>query len=122
MKLHLTNSNATYQINAYDQHSVTINEQVYAHSLIIMPEYLTKWDIDNFDALMPAHFEPMCKLSPDLILLGTGKTLRFPKPELLASLLKQGIGIEVMDTPAACRTYTILVAEGRVVAAALMFG
>ncbi len=121
MKLHLTSSNVTYQINAYDQSSVTINEQVYAYSLIVMPEYLTKWDIESFDKLMPVHFESVCALSPDLILLGTGKTLRFPKPELFSTLLKQGIGIEVMDTPAACRTYTILVAEGRAVAAALVF-
>jgi len=59
-------------------------------------------------------------LQPDIVVLGTGASLRFPHPRLTRALLEQRIGLEVMDTAAACRTFNILAAEGRRVAAALM--
>jgi uncharacterized protein len=72
------------------------------------------------DALAPAHFETFVALSPEIVLLGTGARLRFPRPELTRALVEARIGLEVMDVQAACRTYNILAAESRKVAAAVL--
>jgi uncharacterized protein len=121
MKFNLDLGDGAYQIQRVDSHSVTINEKVYTDSIIVMPEYLSDWAVESFELLEGAHFQPLCALRPEVVLLGTGQNCRFPAPELLASLINEGIGVEVMDTPAACRTYMILMAEGRAVAAALLF-
>jgi len=121
MKLHQQLSKSTYQIQRVNSHSVTINEKVYTHSLIIMPEYLSDWEVEKFADLDVTHFQQLCALHPKVVLLGTGPKISFPAPKLLAPLTDEGIGVEVMDTNAACRTYTILMAEGRQVAAALLF-
>ncbi len=120
MKFHLTTSNSTYQIKRIDTNSVTINAKKYSNSIIIMPEYLTDWEPTNVDDLKIAHFEILAKLEADIIVLGTGQTIHFPSAELLSPLIQKNIGIEIMDTAAACRTYTILVSEGRKVAAGLL--
>ncbi len=120
MKLHLETSNSTYQIRGYDQHSVTINQKIYTCNLIVMPELLTPWPVPSFEELTIAHFEQLRQLKPDVVLLGTGAQLRFPATELLVPLVNNHIGIEVMTTAAACRTYSVLMAEGRAVAAALL--
>jgi uncharacterized protein len=70
--------------------------------------------------LEAAHFEAILEFMPEIVLLGTGGTLRFPHPRLTEALIRAQIGVEVMDTPAACRTYNILASEGRKVAAALL--
>lgn len=120
MKFHLEMSNGAYQIQRYDKESITVNEKVYTHNLIIMPRYLSNWPVESFDTLQQFHFEQVCSLCPQLVLLGTGRQLRFPSTALLVPLIDQGIGVEVMDTYAACRTYSVLVAEGRQVAAAVL--
>ncbi|MCK5717072.1 MAG: Mth938-like domain-containing protein [Thiomargarita sp.] len=120
MNINLDTSEATYHIQRIESHSVTINDKVYTQSMIIMPESLTSWAVDDFDHLEVAHFQTLLALNPGVVLLGTGQNIRFPAPELLAPLINKGIGVEVMDTAAACRTYTILMAEGRGVAAALI--
>ena len=74
----------------------------------------------GFDGLAEADFERLLETSPEIVLLGTGATQRFPHPRLTAPLHRARVGIEVMDTRAACRTYNILVAEGRNVTAALI--
>ncbi len=121
MKFDLDLGEGTYQIQRYDSHSVTINQKVYTQSLILMPEYLSDWKVESFEMLEQADFQPLQALRPELVLLGTGQKIRFPTPELLVPLIHEGIGVEVMDTQAACRTYMILMAEGRAVAAALLF-
>jgi uncharacterized protein len=121
MNLHLEVNNSKYQIQRVDSHSVTINGKIYINSLILMPEYLSDWNVENFEALKTTHFQQLCKLRPEVVLLGTGQKIRFPAPELLAPLTNAGIGTEVMDTAAASRTYTILMTEGRQVAVALLF-
>jgi uncharacterized protein len=78
------------------------------------------WDCDRFDALSPAHFAQLAALGTELVLFGSGSRLRFPRPEWLRPLIDRGIGLETMDTPAACRTYNILAGEGRRVAVALL--
>ncbi len=120
MKLHLDTQQPIYQIQHYTEHSITINGKAYTHSLIVMPESLKEWGVTDFDALTIHNFQQLANLQLQVVLLGTGSKIRFPKSELLIPLIHQQIGIEVMDTPAACRTYNILVAEGRVVAAALL--
>ena len=74
----------------------------------------------GFDALTDADFERLLETSPQIVLLGTGATQRFPHPRVTAPLFRARVGLEVMDTRAACRTYNILVAEGRSVTAALI--
>jgi len=78
------------------------------------------WDCARFEDLDLAHFEQLSALGTELVLFGSGSRLRFPRPEWLRPLIDKGIGLETMDTPAACRTYNILAGEGRQVAVALL--
>ncbi len=90
-------------------------------SLIVLPDrVITDWPPSGFEALSQAHFEVILEFKPEIVLLGTGATLRFPHPSLTQALIRMQVGLEVMDTAAACRTYNILVTEGRKVAAALI--
>lgn len=81
---------------------------------------LTDWNATDFASLTPAHFEYFLALKPEVILLGTGAKQQFAHPNLYLALINAGISIEFMDTPAACRTYNILVAEDRKVVAAVL--
>ncbi|MDD2814325.1 MAG: Mth938-like domain-containing protein [Thiotrichaceae bacterium] len=122
MKFHLLASEGTqYIINAYTHDSVTINDMVYHENLIVMTTQLQQWSARSFDSLCVEDFEALCALKPELILLGTGSRLRFPKPALLLPCIEAHLSVEVMDMRAACRTYNILMGEGRDVAAALLF-
>ena len=121
MKISLDSGTATYRILSYAKGQVAVNEQLLTHSLVVMPEtLLSDWPPQDFSALATEHFAMIAARRPEIVLLGTGAVLRFPSPELLAPLYDAGIGVEVMDTGAACRTYNILMAEGRAVAAALL--
>ena len=79
------------------------------------------WPVDRFDALTAENFAALAALKPELVIFGSGARIRFAKPALLRPLIDAGIGVETMDTPAACRTYNVLLAEGRSVVAALLF-
>ena len=121
MKLHLSNPAGQNLFTGYGDNYVSINQITYDKSLIVMPQSLVEnWGASSFDALTDAHFEFILGLEPEIVLLGTGKNLRFPKPSLTQALTRAQIGIEVMDIYATCRTYNILMAEGRKVAAALI--
>jgi uncharacterized protein len=76
--------------------------------------------VESFESLAAVHFEILLPHKPQLVLLGTGQTSRFPHPQVFSTLIENKIGFEIMSTPAACRTYTLLVAEGRQVAVALL--
>lgn len=78
------------------------------------------WAAPGFDGLLPEHFEKLLALKPELVIFGTGARLRFAHPRLQSTLINAGIGVETMDTAAACRTYNVLVSEGRSVVAALL--
>lgn len=78
------------------------------------------WNCPRFEDLSPAHFEQLADLQTELVIFGSGTRLRFPPAALTRALIERQIGIETMDTPAACRTYNILAAEGRRVAVALL--
>ena len=93
----------------------------YEGSLVVMPDRIADdWKVPHLEAMVQDHIDALAALNPELVLLGTGDVLRFPDPRLLANLMRAGIGTEVMDTRAACRTYNILAEEGRNIAAALI--
>ena len=100
---------------------MSVNGQRYESSLIVTPEQLLPWDVSEFARMTVEDFEKLKALQPEILLLGTGPKQRFPHPRLTAPLAEAGIGLEVMDLKAACRTFNILVAEERKVAAALLF-
>jgi uncharacterized protein len=79
------------------------------------------WPVDRFEALTPAHFADLLALAPELVIFGSGARIRFVRPALLKPLIERRIGVETMDTAAACRTYNVLLSEGRSVVAALLF-
>jgi uncharacterized protein len=83
-------------------------------------EVITNWEPNQLLELTASHMETVLSLEPELVLLGTGARQHFPAMEILTRFHRAQIGIEVMDTAAACRTFNILVAEGRKVAAALL--
>lgn len=78
------------------------------------------WDCASFEELSAAHFSRIAELQPELVIFGSGTRLRFPPPAFLRDLMGRRIGLETMDTLAACRTYNILAGEGRHVIAALL--
>jgi uncharacterized protein len=108
-------------IRAYERGLITVGEQQYVHSLILGPGLaIAPWRPQHADDLLHEDFDPVVALRPEILLLGTGSRLNFPAPKLTVRLLQSGIGVEVMDTAAACRTYNILLAEQRRVVAALL--
>lgn len=122
MKLHSTSTQHYQTVTAYDDTGVEINAVRFSHSLIVMPEIPpAAWPVDSFDNLTVEHFARIEANSPDVVILGTGARQRFVHPRLIAVLTGRRIGVESMDNQAACRTYNILMAEGRKVALALIF-
>ncbi len=121
MKLSLDYSTAKYSITAYDADAITINNQRYTGSVVVSPErLLDNWEPRHVEHIDAAHIEYLISLKPEIILLGTGTSQSFPHPSLMALAMQQGIGFEVMDTGSACRTYNVLAAEDRNIAAALI--
>jgi len=122
MKLHTTPTQQYQTVTAYDASGVEINAVPFTHSLIVMPEVSpVAWPVTSFEALQAADFAQIEAASPDVVILGTGARQRFIHPKLIAALTSRRIGVECMDNKAACRTYNILMAEGRKVALALIF-
>jgi uncharacterized protein len=120
MKLHLSQSANTFLISGYGRDYFVINGVRHESSLIVLPDEIINHWAENLDHLKREHFDAIALRAPEIVLLGCGAQQRFPSPALYANLSKARIGVEVMSTAAACRTYNILAAEGRRVAAALM--
>ena len=143
MQVTLESNIAHYRIHAYDSGSITVaipkqREAVadghrdadvhlpmwrdeLQHSFVISPELLIRhWGADDFDDLQAPHFAELKQYEPEIVLFGSVKTLRRPPAAMLATLTDAGIGVEIMDTGAACRTYNILMSDERRVLAALM--
>jgi len=121
MKLHSTPTQQYQTITAYEKDSVEINAITYAYSLIVLPETKPQqWSATSFEQLSNADFAQIEATAPDVVILGTGNKQRFVHPRLTATLASKRIGVECMDNQAACRTYNILMAEGRKVALALI--
>ena len=105
---------------AYGDGWVEVNGQRHAASLVVSGGRLEPWPVSRLADLKAADFDAIVGMAPELVILGTGRTFDFPNPPVLASLNAARIGVEVMDTQAACRTYNILLGEGRNVVAALI--
>ena len=121
MKLHASSTQQYQTVTGYDATGVEINAEHFGYSLIVMPETAPRaWDVTRFEDLTEAHFTRLIETQPELVIFGSGARLRFPPPALLSALMARRIGVETMDTLAACRTYNILAGEGRRVTAALL--
>jgi uncharacterized protein len=121
MKLHATTTQQYQTVTAYDETGVEINARHFSHSLLVLPESApVEWPVESFDALSEEHFKQIDATGPDVVILGTGAKQRFVHPKLITPLTSRRIGVECMDNQAACRTYNILMAEGRKVVLALI--
>jgi uncharacterized protein len=121
MRLNLDRDNSKNIIRAYTVGSITINEYTVERSVIVTPtRMINDWPPQRFIELEASHMAQIATLQPEIVLLGTGARQQFPAPQVTHRLLALGIGVEVMDTAAACRTYNIVMLEGRQVAAALL--
>jgi uncharacterized protein len=123
MKLHSSSTQQYQTVTGYFDGGVEINGAPFDYSLTVTPETAPRpWPVGSFDQLTEAHFEAIGADSPDVVILGTGARQHFVHPRLTASLSARRIGVECMDNQAACRTYNILMGEGRKVTLALIFG
>lgn len=100
---------------------VWVNGQAWTEPVVVpFQGEVRRWSVAGFDALSAEHFEALLVDRPEIVLLGTGATLRFAHPRLLTALHAARVGVDAMDLAAACRTYAVLTAEGRRVSAALL--
>ncbi len=121
MKLHLSNPSGRNTVTAYGADFVEINGERHLTSLVVLPTRLEPhWPLGPNKELGADAIQFLASCKAEIVLIGTGGTQRFPKPAYVRPLIEAGIGFEIMSTPAACRTYNILVAEDRLVAAGLI--
>ncbi len=121
MKIHLTVADEVNLVKSVSPHGIEINERAFTASLLISPtDFVSPWTPQYFHDLTDQDFAPIIDYRPEVVILGTGARLRFPAPTVTAPLITHGIGFEVMDTRAACRTFNILASEGRKVVAAVL--
>jgi len=120
VKLHAHALSARNTFTAYGEGWFAVNGERRESSLIVFPDRLVDWPVAGFEALRAEDFVLLAEAKPEIVLLGTGARQRFPHPRLTQALMQARVGVEVMDTAAACRTYNILMAEERLVAAALL--
>jgi uncharacterized protein len=111
----------TNTVSRHEPGAVWVNGVAWGSSLLIpWRGELQRWPVDGLATLAAAHFEQVLTLKPELVIFGSGARLQFVSPALYRCLIDARIGIETMDTAAACRTYNVLAAEGRSVVAALL--
>ena len=121
MKLHQSSIGTQNIVAGYGDDWVQVRNDRYQHPILVFPQGdVLPWPVADFDALSADHFASILAQKPEIVIVGTGKRQRFLHPRLSSILLERRIGVEAMDTGAACRTYNILLAEGRNVAAALL--
>jgi uncharacterized protein len=120
LKLHADRLEGVNAISGYTADSVTVNGIVWRRSVIVPHRgEVVPWPCPDVPDLRPEHFDTIAALEPELVVFGSGMVLRFPPPAALRALMMRRVGVESMDTRAACRTYNILVGEGRRVVAAM---
>lgn len=101
-------------IRTCDAESVTVIDRSLTRSCLVLPDRVIEdWSVIDVDGFNDAIARELASLKPELVLLGTGSRLQFPSASSRSVLLRQQIGIEVMDNRAACRTYNLLAEEGR---------
>lgn len=121
MSLTLDDNHADFQIKGYKPGFIQVNQEVYTRSIIVSPyKLIENWPPQTISELALEHLKEAASLEPAILIIGTGEHLLFPSIELYGDLINEGIGIEIMDTSAACRTYNILTSENRNVVAALI--
>ncbi len=114
MKLHADPLTSLNTVTAYGPGFIEINAQRHTRAIVCSPDQpVAGFAVERFDDLAPEHFTALLARKPELVLLGTGARQRFAHPRLTRALTGAGIGVESMTTQAACRTYNILMAEGR---------
>lgn len=120
MKLHLANPRNGYALTGYGTGYLAVNGIRYEHALVVTPDAAPRpWPVSGITAISEAESALLLADRPEIIIIGTGAVQIFPEPAQLRTLLEARIGIEIMNTPAACRTYNVLVGEGRRVLAAM---
>ena len=120
MKFAEAHNNQTFFITGYDQQSIRINGKSFDKGLILTSNsFYSNWSAQTYARLKVSHLNEIFTLKPELILLGTGRKQLFPNKDIYLALINSNIGFEIMNTQAACRTFNILTADGRNVAAAL---
>lgn len=121
MKLHSDPQSSQNTITGYGIGFLEVNQTPYSHALIVQPEgEVLAWPVEEIQDLSEDHFSMISALLPELVIVGTGKRQVFLNPKILQPLIKAKIGFEMMDSQAACRTYNILMGEGRKVLAAIL--
>jgi uncharacterized protein len=121
VKLHSDTPQGINTITGYGTDYIEVNKAPYPHAVLLGPSGpVVRWEAPSFADLEPSHFAQIAELKPELVIIGTGLRQCFPRPDLLKALINAKIGFEIMDTQAACRTYNILVGEGRQAMAALL--
>ncbi|WP_019626081.1 Mth938-like domain-containing protein [Thioalkalivibrio sp. ALJT] len=114
-------SDESYIVTGYEPGKVGINQVAYTRSLIVRPNALqAQWPVDTVRDLTLPDLQSVLDTPPEVLLIGTGLHQQFPDRTVWRHLREQGMGVEIMDTAAACRTYNLIMAEGRDVAAALI--
>jgi len=122
MQLNLERPDYTWYLRGADGAHALVNERTIERSFVIAPESLVEdWPVVDAKAMQAEDLAPMFALTPELIVLGTGPTQRFPSAAVMHACLSRGIGFEVMDNAAAARTYSVLAGEGRRVVAGFLF-
>ena len=121
MKLHSDPQSSQNTITGYGIGYIEVNKTAYPHALMVQPDGdVLPWNVEDQTELSVEHFAKLAALKPELVIIGTGKQQLFLKPNLLQPLIQAKIGFEMMDSQAACRTYNILMSEGRKVLAAIL--
>lgn len=121
MKITEDKNSGSHIITGYGEGFISVNEVTYQQSLIIMPEELvTDWAVSEPEELTLKNLQRLKSWQPEIVIIGTGKKQIFPEAEVMFWFLSQGMGYEVMNSAAACRTYSILMSENRTVVAALL--
>ena len=122
MKFLPDRSEGVNTITRHDPMSIWVGQAGFGHSLLVPWQgEVRRWAPQRIDQLQAAHFEQALALEPELVIFGSGQRHRFIPAGLVRCLIERGIGVEMMDTAAACRTYNVLASEGRAVIAALLF-
>ena len=121
MKIQPDRSEGVNTITRHDPSGIWVGAIHFAHSLLVPWQgEVQRWAPARIEQLQALHFEQALPLQPELVIFGSGARHRFVSPALLRGLIERGIGVETMDTAAACRTYNVLASEGRAVLAALL--
>jgi uncharacterized protein len=120
VKLHIAQSSGQNLFTGYGDGFVAVNGTRHATHLLVTSDRVVHWNVEGFEALTADTIGELIAWGAEIIILGTGASLRFPPPELARRIAAAGIGLEVMDSKAACRTYNVLMAEGRRVLAAIL--